>query len=135
MVETHRGAEVADAVPGRGREDGLRLGDVLQARVEDLHVKVQPRVWCELPFEILQWEHELRHLSLRQPELKRRSAAGTSNSVLTACRSLSIAIFFSKKPRGWPTGPGSGLRVRDPAPATPDGNCSLIWTHPFPSEL
>lgn len=68
MVETHRGAEVADAVPGRGREDGLRLGDVLQARVEDLHVKVQPRVWCELPLEFLQWEHELRHLSLRQPE-------------------------------------------------------------------
>lgn len=68
MVKTHGGAEVADAVPGGGREDALRLGDVLQTRVEDLHVKVQPRVRCELPLEFLQWEQELRHLSLWQPE-------------------------------------------------------------------
>lgn len=68
VVETHRGAEVADAVPGAGREDALRLGDILQARVKDLHVKVRPRVRHELPLEVLQWEHELRHLSLWQPE-------------------------------------------------------------------
>lgn len=67
VVETHGGAEVLDAVLRSGREDALRLPDVLQARVEDLQVKVGPRVRDKLPLELLQREHELRQLPPWQP--------------------------------------------------------------------
>lgn len=67
MVETHRRGEVLDAVSGGGREEALRPRDVLQARVEDIQVKVWPRARDEMPMEFLQREDQLRQLLARQP--------------------------------------------------------------------
>ena len=66
MVETHRRGEVLDAVSGGGLEAALRPRDVLQARVEDVQVKVWPRARDEMPMEFLKREDQLRQLLTRQ---------------------------------------------------------------------
>ena len=67
MVETHRRGEVLDAVSGGGREETPRPRDVLQARVEDIQVKVWPRARDEMLMEFFQREDQLRQLLARQP--------------------------------------------------------------------
>lgn len=71
--------------------------------------------------------------NVRQARFKRPSAAGSSSSLPVASRNARAVIFVSQKSRSGPrakvwSAPGH------PAPATPAGNCSLIWLHTLPSQ-